>query len=78
MIATLTAKGQLTLPKSIRLHLKLNAGDKIDFVLLDNGVIQAVPLKQSPQKLKGIVKCPNKTVTIEEMNEAIARGANKK
>jgi len=77
MIATLTAKGQITLPKNIRLHLKLNAGDKIDFVILDNGVIQAVPLKQSPRKLKGIIKKPSKPVSIEEMNEAIAHGASK-
>ena len=46
MLATLTAKGQVTLPKAFRQELNLNAGDKIDFVMLDNGVIQIVPLKQ--------------------------------
>ena len=78
MLATLTAKGQVTLPKAFRQELNLNAGDKIDFVMLDNGVIQIVPLKQPSRKLKGIIPKPKKAVSIEEMNEAIASGASKK
>ena len=78
MLATLTAKGQVTLPKAFRQELNLNAGDKIDFVMLDNGVIQIVPLKQPSSKLKGIIPKPKKAVSIEEMNEAIASGASKK
>ena len=74
MLATLTAKGQITLPKSFRIKLGLHAGDKMDFVMLDNGVLQMVPLKQSPQKLKGIVPKPAKPVSIEEMNKAISDG----
>ncbi|MCJ8330759.1 MAG: AbrB/MazE/SpoVT family DNA-binding domain-containing protein [Lentisphaeria bacterium] len=74
MIATLTAKGQVTLPKSIRQQLGLNAGDKVDFVLLENGVLQLVPLKQSPRKLKGIISKPSNPVSIEEMNRSIASG----
>ena len=75
MIATLTAKGQITLPKIFRTKLNLHSGDKMDFVMLDNGVLQVVPLKQSPKKLKGIVPRAAKSVTIEEMNQAIADGA---
>lgn len=45
--------------------------------MLDNGVLQVVPLKQSPRKLKGIVPKPDKAVSIEEMNEAISARANK-
>ena len=78
MLATLTAKGQVTLPKAFRQELNLNAGDKIDFVMLDNGVMQIVPLKQPSSKLKGIIPKPKKAVSIEEMNEAIASGASKK
>ena len=78
MLATLTAKGQVTLPKVFRNQLGLNAGDKIDFVMLDNGVIQIVPLKQSSRKLKGIIPKPSKAVSIEEMNEAIAQSFKKK
>jgi antitoxin PrlF len=75
MLATLTAKGQVTLPKDLRDELDLQAGDKVDFVMLDNGVLQVVPLKQSPRKLKGIVPKPYPPVSIDEMNQAVADGA---
>jgi len=77
MLATLTAKGQITLPKTFRNQLDLHAGDKIDFVMLDNGVMQMIPLKQSSSKLKGIIPKPSKAISIEEMNEAIAQGFKK-
>ena len=35
--ATLTSKGQLTLPKKIRDQLGLSAGDKVNFVLMKDG-----------------------------------------
>ena len=77
MLATLTAKGQVTLPKAFRTLLDLQAGDKIDFVMLENGVLQAVPLKQSPKKLKGIISKPSNPVSIEEMNNTIGDGASR-
>jgi looped-hinge helix DNA binding domain, AbrB family len=75
MLATLTAKGQVTLPKSKRTSLNLQAGDRLDSVMLDNGTLQVVPLKQSPKALKGIIPKPDKAVSIEEMQGAIIDGA---
>jgi antitoxin PrlF len=75
MIATLTAKGQVTLPKCFRDRLELQPGDKLDFVLLDNGVLEVVPLKQPASKLRGLIPKPVKAVSIEDMNESIAQGA---
>lgn len=75
MIATLTAKGQVTLPKPVREQLDLHAGDKLDFVLRDDGLLEVVALKQPASKLRGILPKPPKAVTIEEMNAAIERGA---
>jgi AbrB family looped-hinge helix DNA binding protein len=77
MIATLTAKGQVTLPKNLRDQLDLQVGDKLDFVILDNNVVQILPLKQSAKKLKGLIKKPKKAVSIDEMNQAIASGKAK-
>lgn len=77
MIATLTAKGQVTLPKNLRDQLDLQVGDKLNFVLLDNNVVQILPLKQSAKKLKGLIKKPKKAVSIDEMNQAIASGKAK-
>ena len=75
MLATLTSKGQLTLPKPIRTQLDLHPGDRLDFVIRENGIIEVVPLKQPASKLRGILPKPAKTVSLDQMNEAIAKGA---
>ena len=76
MVATITSKGQITLPKSIRDKLKLNAGDRLDFIIRDDGHLEAIPLKTSMKELKGIVPRPKKDVSIEAMEIAIAKGAS--
>lgn len=75
MIATITSKGQGTLPKKIRNRLKLRAGDKLDFFVKEDKHIEIVSVKESPLKLKGMLSKPEKTVTIEQMNQTIAEGA---
>lgn len=75
MIATLTSKGQLTLPKFLRTELDLHAGDRLDFVLRDGGVLEVVPMKQLASKLRGMLPKPVRAMTIDEMNEGIAKGA---
>lgn len=72
--ATLTSKGQITLPKAVRERLRVDTGDQVDFVVNDRGdvVVRAATLDVS--QLKGLLKRPRaRTVTIEEMNAAIAR-----
>lgn len=76
MIATITSKGQVTLPIKIRNSLRLKPGDKLDFFVKKDKHIEIVPVKESPLKLKGMLPKPNKAVTIEQMNLAIAEGAS--
>jgi antitoxin PrlF len=75
MIATMTSKGQITLPKFLRTELDLHAGDRLDFILRDGGVLEMVPMKQPVSRLRGMLPKPTKPVTIDEMNEGIAKGA---
>lgn len=77
MIATMTSKGQVTFPKPVRDRLDLHAGDRLDFVLRDDGLLEVIPLKQPAAKLRGLLPKPAKPVTIEQMNAAIARGVAK-
>ena len=76
MIATLTSKGQLTLPKPVREQCGLRTGDRVDCIVREDGLIEIVPLRQPASKLSGLLPKPSTPVTIEEMNEAIARGAS--
>jgi AbrB family looped-hinge helix DNA binding protein len=70
--ATLTSKGQITLPKSVRERLGLEAGDRIEFIESDQGFL-VVPTTRDIRSLKGIIPKPKKPVTLEEMNEATAK-----
>ena len=70
--ATITSKGQVTIPKDVRTRLGIGAGDRVEFVEIQDGVFQIVAATQDVQALKGIVPKPKRPVTIEEMNQAIA------
>ena len=71
--ATLTSKGQLTLPAKIRHELGLKAGDRINFVLNETtNRYEMRPATGSIDDLYGIFHKPGRHLTIEEMNEAIA------
>lgn len=70
--ATITSKGQVTIPVSVRTSLGVGIGDKLEFIKLENGHFELVASTLPVTAIKGMIKKPSKTVTIEEMNEAIA------
>lgn len=74
--ATLTSKGQTTIPQEIRSYLGLHTGDKLEFLIDEGGSVILTPLTIDATELKSFLPKPQKQVTIEEMNRAIAkRGA---
>lgn len=73
--ATITSKGQLTLPKEIRTALGVGPGDRVDFVRMEDGNFAVLPATQSVKSLKGLIPKPRKAVSLEDMDKAIARGA---
>jgi antitoxin PrlF len=73
--ATLTSKGQVTIPSEVRVSLGLSAGDRLDFVRMDDGNYAIVPASQSIRTLKGVVPRPPRPVSLEEMAAAITAGA---
>ena len=75
-VATVNRNGQITLPKGIRDRLSVSPGDKLRVVLGDSGEVRLRPISKSFWDLKGRFARPGmKPVTLEEMDEAIARGA---
>ena len=77
MYTTLSSKGQITIPAEIRSVLRLNTGDRIDFVVFDKGRVEMSPKKGAASALKGLVKWRGKPATLSQMDEAIAREACK-
>ena len=77
MHATVTSKGQVTIPKPIRDRLHLEPGDKIDFILDEAGDLRVEPVTVPVARLKGMVPKPGSPVSLEKMEVAIARGASR-
>jgi AbrB family looped-hinge helix DNA binding protein len=71
MLATLTSKGQVTIPKAARDALHLNPGDRVEFVLSDHGRLFLLPVSRSVLTLKGLLPKPSAPVSLEAMDEAI-------
>jgi antitoxin PrlF len=71
--ASLTSKGQITIPIEVREELGLKAGDRIEFVKGEGGRFFMQPKKGSIMNLRGMFKWTGKPVTLEEMDEAIAK-----
>jgi antitoxin PrlF len=71
-LATLTSKGQVTIPKDIRESLHLFSGDKIEIMVTKKGEAIMRPISRKVDDLFCKLKKSNqKTVSIEEMNAAI-------
>jgi antitoxin PrlF len=79
MLATITSKGQVTVPKNIRDQLNIQAGTQLDFTLNNDGTISVRPLNRTALSIVGILKRPGQKVgTIEQMNDAIAEAATER
>ena len=72
--ATLTSKGQITIPAQVRAELGVNTGDRIEFIEIGEGQFAIVAATRSVKELDGIFRDRvRKPVSIEEMNATIAR-----
>ncbi len=75
--ATVTSKGQITIPAEVRQALQVDAGDRVEFVQVEPGQFLVVAANRSVKELKGMFGKASKVVSIEAMNQAIAaRGAS--
>jgi len=75
--STLSSKGQITIPKEIRAELEIDTGDRVLFVIREDGVVELRPETVDIRDLFGLLKSKRKRpVTIEEMDKAIRRKAS--
>jgi AbrB family looped-hinge helix DNA binding protein len=70
--ATITTKGQITIPKAIRDSLMLSAGDKIEFVVIDKREALIRPVSKKVDDVFGMLhKKDRKAFSVEEINDKI-------
>lgn len=73
--ATVTSKGQVTIPADVRARLGVQPGSRLAFVPTATGGYEIHVQAASIRDLKGAVPQPPQPVSIDEMNEAIATAA---
>ena len=76
MEATLSSKGQATIPKAVRDRLHLQPGDRFKFFFHPDGVI--ILPKIPTIKLKGMIPKRAKAVSLEDMDRAVEAGATER
>lgn len=72
--ATLTSKGQITIPASVREALHLVAGDRLEFIEVSEGHFEIIAASKDVSGLKGMIKT-DKKVSVEAMNQVIKQRA---
>lgn len=75
--ATLTSKGQVTIPKEVRKALRLDAGDRVSFLVRADGVVEMRPETVDLRELVGSLGVKGKRLTVEDMNEIIQSAVSK-
>lgn len=76
--ATLTTKGQVTIPRKVREALRLRPGDRIDFVLGADGEVRVRAGEVDVSELRGLLRRPGRRpVSLDAMEHAIARRGEK-
>ncbi len=72
MLATVTDKGQVTVPKNIRDQLHIETGSKLDFEVEEDGSLRVRVLARGSENLFGLVHRPGmSSLSVESMDEGI-------
>lgn len=73
--STVTIKGQTTLPRAVRQVLDLGPGDRLRYVILDDGQVRLMRA-QPLASLAGVLRREGqRPVSLDEMEAAVAGGA---
>ena len=72
--SAVTSKGQTTLPRPVREALGIEPGDRVRYVILDDGEVLMLPIRPL-SRLFGVLKYEGPPVTLEDMERAAAEGA---
>ena len=73
--ATITSKGQVTIPIAVRNDMDLCPGSKLEFISESGGAWRLVKRKHSIIELAGIIEWTKEPISIDEMNKEVKRQA---
>ena len=73
--ATVTSKGQVTIPIDVREKLGIKAGTRVQFLPRADGGYDFVAATGSVRDLRGMIPAPGTEVALEDMDDAIAEAA---
>lgn len=73
--ATVTSKGQVTIPAEVRRALGLRTGSRVAFIPTGAGTYELVAETQTIKALKGTIAGPGHSVSLDQMEEAIRNSA---
>jgi bifunctional DNA-binding transcriptional regulator/antitoxin component of YhaV-PrlF toxin-antitoxin module len=62
----------------IRMHLQVDKGDRIEFLIGSDGQVTLMPATADVKKLKGMVGKPDKPVSVGDINRVIEAEGGKK
>ena len=75
--ATITTKGQITLPKPVRDHLKLQAGQRVEFLIDDQGTVTVWPVTADVTSLKSVLPPPKISLSLDQIDNVIRERATR-
>jgi len=73
--ATVTSKGQVTIPIDVREKLGIHAGTRVQFIARPDGGYDFVASSGSVRDIRGMIPAVGRTVSLQDMDEAVADAA---
>lgn len=72
-MATITSKGQVTVPKRVRQKLAMGSGDQLAFAFDEHGALRITPVRSPLPPLPGLLAedCAGRKPTTEQIDDAI-------
>lgn len=74
MIATISSKGQITIPNVIRTAFRLRTGDRVDFRIVGQDRVEILPHRASVTALRGMIHHDGPALSLADMEKAIGSG----
>jgi AbrB family looped-hinge helix DNA binding protein len=76
--STISSKGQVTIPKAIRIRMRLKVGDRLRFVVEADGSVRLAAATRDVSTLGDILPRPKRRATLDDMQASIQRRAAKR